>query len=281
MTSIPTTQDFLDDLAPALREAAALARRLEGRVAHLEKPGEESRVKAALTAADTEVQELLLDALSQRFIHVALEAEEDTPGVASFSQAGPGCVVIDPIDGTLHFYLEGKGPYGTMVGLALDGEYEAALVALPREGQFFQAIRGQGACQAAEQGEWTPIGGIDRSPQSGKVKILVSYGMPEELIAELRGQGFEVGYACGGALSVAPLLPGVGGCLRWCPDKGVSIRGKVGVLIAAEAGALICREGGAPFPTSLSERADLLLTATNPEIRDRLLRVSRRFLATS
>ena len=82
-------------------------------------------------------------------------------------------------------------------------------------------------------------------------------------------------------MSVATLLPGVGGSLRWCPDKGVSIRGKVGVMIATEAGALVCREGGAPFPASLGERADLLLTATNPEIRDCLLQVSGHFLVNS
>ena len=32
-----------------------------------------------------------------------------------------------------------------MLGLEQEGRYEAALVALPREGLFFDAVRGQGA----------------------------------------------------------------------------------------------------------------------------------------
>ncbi len=72
------------------------------------------------------------------------------------------------------------------------------------------------------------------------------------------------------------MLSLVCGSLRWCPESGVSVRGKIGVLIAAEAGALVCREAGAPFPTSLEARVELLVTAANAEVRDHLLQASAR-----
>ena len=53
--------------------------------------------------------------------------------------------MIDPIDGTLRFYLEGRGPYAVMIGLARERAYEAALVALPREELYLDAVRGRGA----------------------------------------------------------------------------------------------------------------------------------------
>ena len=54
----------------------------------------------------------------------------------------------------------------------------------------------------------------------------------------LRDHGCEVVSSCGGAVSVAPLIPGVRAGVRWAgSETGVSIRGRIGVLIAREAGA--------------------------------------------
>ena len=122
---------FVRALAPALRQSASIARALEGRVANRPKRGEATPVKAALTIADTASQEALLVPLFEHFPSVRLAAEEDTPSTACFARSGPELVVIDPIDGTLRFYLEGRGPYAVMIGLARDGAYDAALVALP------------------------------------------------------------------------------------------------------------------------------------------------------
>ena len=64
-----------------------------------------------------------------------LEAEEETHSVELFTGAAASHrIVVDPIDGTLHFYLAGRGYYAVMAGFAIHGRYEAALVALPREG---------------------------------------------------------------------------------------------------------------------------------------------------
>jgi len=123
-TSFPS--EFVETLAPALRQAASIARSLEGRVSNRPKADEATAVKAALTLADTASQEALLVPLLERFPDVKLEAEEDTPTVSRFSQTRDALVVIDPIDGTLRFYLEAKGPYAVMIGVAIGDRYEIA-----------------------------------------------------------------------------------------------------------------------------------------------------------
>ena len=111
------SEHFLAVIGPAVRQAASIARALEGRVRNRPKDGEDSAAKAALTLADTAAQEAILVPLLEHFPDVSLLAEEDTPSVGSFPHQADECVVIDPIDGTLRCYLEAAGPYAVMVGL--------------------------------------------------------------------------------------------------------------------------------------------------------------------
>ena len=160
---------FVRALAPALRQSASIARALEGRVANRPKAGETTAVKAALTIADTASQEALLVPLLEHFPTVRLAAEEDTPSTIHFASAGPELVVIDPIDGTLRFYLEGAGPYAVMIGLAREREYTAALVALPREELYLDAVRGQGA-RVAQRGS-PPRRGARRGDRQARLRL--------------------------------------------------------------------------------------------------------------
>jgi len=254
-----TASEFVRRLAPALRQAASIAHTLEGRVANRPKLEEATAVKAAMTIADSACQEALLVPLLEYFPHVSLAAEEDTPTVRRFPETSDELVVIDPIDGTLRFYLESLGPYGIMIGLAVDGEYEAALVALPREGLFFQAVRGSGARMARAGGTLRRA----RFDPNGD-RVLVTHDLPAEAVEFLRGKGFEVVPACGGAISVAPLVPGARAGLRLVSTvPSVSIRGRIGALVAAEAGALIRSETGGEFPRQIEAPARALLLATN------------------
>jgi len=252
---------FVRALAPALRQSASIARALEGRVANRPKRGEATPVKAALTIADTASQEALLVPLFEHFPSVRLAAEEDTPSVASFARSGPELVVVDPIDGTLRFYLEARGPYAVMIGLARDAAYDAALVALPREEIFLDAVRGQGARIALR-------GSPPRQARVGATgkRIYVSHDLPEAATESLLRRGFEVVMACGGVIAVAPLVPGACAGLRIALDseRGVSIRGRIGALIAAEAGALVRDERGATFPRDIEAPARALLVAAGP-----------------
>ena len=217
-------------------------------------------MKAALTIADTAAQEALLVPLFERFPDVRVEAEENTPTVARFSQRGDSLVVIDPIDGTLRFYLEGLGPYGVMVGLAVRGVYEASLVALPRQDIAFSAVRGGGAENA--------LGG--KPPRPARIEadgdvVYVSPDLPAAAALRLRERGYRVTPACGGAISVAPLVPGVAAGLRVASGSpaNVSIRGRIGALIAEEAGALVYTEGGERFPRDVGTRARALIVAAS------------------
>ncbi|MBW2272788.1 MAG: hypothetical protein JRG96_05925 [Deltaproteobacteria bacterium] len=253
--------DFVRLLAPAMREAAAIARRLEGRVENCPKTGELTAVKQALTEADTAVQEALLVPLLKHFPGVCLAAEEDTPTVACFPANADEQVVLDPIDGTLRSYLEASGPYAIMLGLVVRGRYEAALVALPREGLFFEAVRGGGAWVSRAGGRRR----IARGGAAGK-QILVSHGMPESFSDALRARGFHPIPACGGAVSVAPLVVGAqGGARHASTQGGISIRGRVGVLVAREAGLHVRGGGGQAFPADTATPAPVLLLANDAD----------------
>jgi fructose-1,6-bisphosphatase/inositol monophosphatase family enzyme len=262
MRNTPEPADFVRALAPALRQAASIARALEGRVANRPKAGEATAVKAALTLADSAAQEALLVRLLEHFPAVRLEAEEDTPSVGRFPGEGDALVVIDPIDGTLRFYLEAQGPYAVILGLAVENVYRAALLALPREGLYLDALRGGGArCARGEE----PAEAV-RAQVSGR-RVLVSHDLPDAARERLRADGFAVAPASGGAISVAPLLPGVCAGLRFVRKGrlGVSIRGRIGALIAAEAGALVRGAGGGPFPDDVRTPARALLVAADEE----------------
>jgi hypothetical protein len=261
-TDMQSPDTFVRVLAPALQQASSIARSLEGRVANRPKVGEATAVKAALTGADTASQEALLAPLFEHFPDVQLEAEEDTPSVRLFTGTSDSLVVIDPIDGTLRFYLEAAGPYAIMIGLAQAGEYVAGLVALPRERLCFHAVRGSGATMTAGDGSTQPIG---MSESTGN-RVLVSHDLPDPVIGRLRESGYDVCRASGGAISVAPLIPGVRAGLRVARQnpEGVSIRGRIGAMIAREAGLTLRGVSGA-FPTSIREPADTLLVARGAE----------------
>jgi fructose-1,6-bisphosphatase/inositol monophosphatase family enzyme len=251
-------QAFVRALAPALRQSASIVRALEGRVANRPKRGEKSAAKAALTIADTASQEALLVPLFEHFPGVTLAAEEDTPTAGRFAREGPELVVIDPLDGTLRFYLEGRGSYAVMIGLAREAGYEAALVALPREELFLDAVRGAGARVAAGGSPPRPA----RAQASGR-RVLVSYELPQAARESLARSGYEAVDACGGAISVAPLVSGACAGLRVSlpPESRVSIRGRIGALISAQAGALVRDGKGAEFPAGLEAPASALLVA--------------------
>jgi len=253
--------EFVRLLSPAMREAASLARSLEGRVQNMPKLEEHSAVKQALTEADKQTQEIILRALLDNFPRVCLAAEEDTASVARFPSCGEARVIIDPIDGTLNSYLESKGPYSVIVGLEVRGRYEAGLVAMPREGLFFEASRGGGA-------RIEVAGRSHRNAriEAGGERIMVGHDTPESVRAHLRQRGYEITPASGGAVAVAPLVRGVRAGLRWkARELGISIRGRVGALISREAGALVRDESGASFPGDSSTRANALLVAKNEE----------------
>jgi len=260
MHKILQPSEFVATLEPSVRRAASIARECDGRVHNTPKVREVSTVKAALTSADLECQEAILEAIWEHCPGVSLRAEEDTPSVSRFPELANATVVIDPIDGTLHFYLEQGGPYAIIVGLAIDNKYDAALVALPREQFMFECVRGGGARMVDADGVKRPA-----VLHNAARTVLVSHGLDPAVVAVLNERGYRVQRACGGAISVAPMIPGVCAGLRIANNDppNVSVRGRVGVLIAREAGAIAVREDGTEFPEDIDEPAPMLLVAGN------------------
>ena len=82
--------------------------------------------------------------------------------------------MIDPIDGTLRFYLEGAGPYAVMIGLAVEREYTAALVALPRE-ELVPRRRSRLRVRASRS---AAAAAAARAEATGK-RVYVSHDVPE------------------------------------------------------------------------------------------------------
>ena len=257
---------FVELLVPAVRHAAAIARAFEGRVPNRPKQRAATPAKAALTQADSAAQEAILVPLLEHFPAVGLVAEEDTPSVTEFPEREKCFVVVDPIDSTLRSYLEGAGPYSVMVGLCVEGRFDAALVALPREGLLFVGARDDGARMARPSAEPRPV----RAEVTGS-RVLVSHETPLPVQDRLRDRGFEVVFGSGGAISVAPLIPGVRAGLRLpSPPDDISIRGRIGLLISSEAGALMESERGERFPSRIDEPARALLLAASEEDMDHL-----------
>jgi hypothetical protein len=140
-------------------------------------------------------------------------------------------------------------------------------VALPREGLFLRAVRGGPALGAAPDHAERPV----RAEAEGDV-VLVSHGLPDPVAERIRAAGFVPAPACGGAIAVAPLLPGVRAGLRIAPDaSGISVRGRIGALISAAGGAQLEDEAGRPFPEAIEAPARALLV-TASEADRRLLR---------
>jgi fructose-1,6-bisphosphatase/inositol monophosphatase family enzyme len=249
--------DFVARLSPAMREAAEIAHSLEGRVENRPKESEATAVKQALTDADMATQEAILRVLLGSFPQVCLSAEEDTETVSRFPERSDARVIIDPIDGTLHSYLQAEGPYAVIVGLTLKGRYEAGLVALPREGLFFDAARGAGARAGSVGRPMSPI-----RVEPGGDRVLVHNGTPQSVVDRLNDRGWEIIRASGGAVSVAPLIPGVRAGLRCAASNdGISIRGRVGALISREAGAIVKGPGRTEFPDDADSPAPCLIVA--------------------
>lgn len=253
---------FVRALRGALLEAAELAHGLEGSATNAPKAGETTAEKQALTLADLAAQEIILASLVASYPEVSLEAEEATPSCDRFSSDSDDVVVIDPIDGTLHSYLRGEGPYGILLGLVVRGIYRAGLVALPREGLFFSAAAGAGA-------SWNRAGGPEREARvrAEGNRVLASHLMPEAVCAQFEAQGFDVVFGCGGAVAVAPLIPGIRAGARYAPgERGVSPRGRIGALISREAGAFVTRADGQAFPNDIDTPSNtLLVTASNED----------------
>lgn len=98
------------------------------------------RRRDLLTAADTETEQAVIEAIHRRWPDHSILAEE------SGAHLGPGeyCWIIDPVDGTTNF-ARGLPVFACSVALCRQGEPVLGLVEVPCLRERFTAARGKGA----------------------------------------------------------------------------------------------------------------------------------------
>jgi myo-inositol-1(or 4)-monophosphatase len=163
--------------------------------------------------------------------------------------------IIDPIDGTVN-YLYDLPDWGVSIAAEVDGEMVAGAVAIPRRGELYTAVRGEGAVRRAASGAVT--------------KLQVNTGVPLERALVATGFGYASERRAHQARVLTGVLPNVrdirrgGSCtVDLCSlaagrvdayyERGVQAWDiAAGGLIAAEAGGLIGGLGGTPAGPELA-----------------------------
>lgn len=98
-------------------------------------------VKDVVTIADVTSEKLIVDGLRSAFPEHSIRTEE--AGVIEGSDSRYRWI-IDPVDGTVNF-SRGIPMWGISIALHFEGEPLVAVVNLPKLGEMFTAIKGQGA----------------------------------------------------------------------------------------------------------------------------------------
>jgi fructose-1,6-bisphosphatase/inositol monophosphatase family enzyme len=143
---------FIEALYPVVSQCAEASRIFYGRVPDIGKRADETLTgskaqdaSTVFTALDSGLQDILLSVVLQQFPGIRCIAEESTALARRFrGNSSPYTVILDPIDGTLHF-RNGDGPYHISIGLACKGAMVASVVARPTEDKIFTATLGDGA----------------------------------------------------------------------------------------------------------------------------------------
>jgi myo-inositol-1(or 4)-monophosphatase len=300
-----------DELLAIAADAAAMAARLLAARSPEERP-EVVQTKSSPTDVVTEMDRRAEAMITERIrasrpgdAILAEEAGETsgTPG-ADPAAGGPGPVavrwIVDPLDGTVN-YLYGLPDWSVSIAAEVGGTVVAGIVAAPRRGETFTAVRGQGAW--VHRAPWLRGAGA-ADAAAGAASAAGDSGLGPAVIPlhctrgvalgqALVGTGF--GYAAGrrrvqGEV-VAALLPRIRDIRRGgsaAVDLCLVAAGRLdayyerglnhwdyaaGALIAAEAGALVTGLSGRPPGPSMTVAAGpglhedfaALLATLNPE----------------
>jgi len=190
---------------------------------------------------------------------------------------GPGRVrwVVDPLDGTVN-YLYGLRDWAVSIAAEVDGTVVAGVVEVPRHGETFTAVAGQGA--------WLHRG-------AATVALHCNSGVPLGQALVGTGFGYDAGRRQVQGEVIAALLPHVrdirrggsaavdlcsvaAGRLDAFFERGLNYWDfAAGGLIAREAGAMVGGLAGRTESTSMAvaagpglyQRLDMFLSRLNPE----------------
>ena len=206
---------------------------------------------------DRRSHDFIVAALAELHPDDAVLSEEGADDAARLEAARVW--IVDPLDGTREFGEEGRTDWAVHVALAVDGQIEAAAVALPARALTLNA---------------SPAATL-ALPSGGPPRLVVSRTRPPaiaELLAERLG-GELVALGSAGAKAMAVVLGDVdvyahsGGQYEWDSAAPVGV--------AAAAGLHVSRLDGSPLEYNRPEPylPDLLIC--RPELRDAVLAVTR------
>ena len=122
-------------LVEITREAAELARRLFSNPQGVKLKGKQDYI----TAADGEVERLIVGRIAERFPQDAVLGEE-----GGAQGTGDAVWIIDPIDGTANF-AHRIAHFSISIGFLSGGEPQLGTIAAPMYGEVYRARRGRGA----------------------------------------------------------------------------------------------------------------------------------------
>lgn len=140
-------------LADITREAAELARRLYSNPQGVKLKGKQDYI----TAADGEVERLIVGRIGERFPKDAVLGEEG--GAQGKSDA---VWIIDPIDGTANF-AHRIPHFSISIGFLSEGDPKLGTIAAPMYGEIFRARRGRGAFCNERRMKVSEPAGMDRA----------------------------------------------------------------------------------------------------------------------
>ena len=167
MSAPKFTSTLLDRVEAAVREAGALMREHNTRPRNIRC---KTSMKDLVTETDGAVERMLRESLGALVPQAAFLGEEGSPdqGLAGLSW------VVDPLDGTTNF-AHGVPFVATSVALCQDGEPLLGIVNLPLMGEFFMAVKGQGASLNGRPIAVSSVAGLDAA--------LVATGFPYRIEA--------------------------------------------------------------------------------------------------
>ncbi len=177
---------------PELEAMVDIARRAAARAAELYRQHlaagllvEEKSPGDPVTAADRELDAMIVAALAERFPDAAVIGEESAPSGAELAErlAKSEVFFVDPIDGTREF-VDGTGEFAVMIGLARAGRAHAGVVALPSRDLLLAGRVGHPAF--VEKGTRRELAFVSATDVFSSARMVVSRSHVPAIAAPLR-----------------------------------------------------------------------------------------------
>jgi len=261
--------------ARELLEIAVAAARAAGRL--LAGTGERPEVTATKSSPTDVVTEMDRQAEAMIAAHIRKDRPDDAVLAEEGGQSGQAEVrwVIDPLDGTVN-YLYGLPDWAVSIAAEVSGTIVAGVVEVPRRGETFTAVLGEGAWLEDRRGRSTLRCGT--GPDLPQALVATGFGyqasrrrVQGEVVAALLPQVRDI--RRGGSAAV-DLCSVAAGRVDAYYERGLNYWDyAAGGLVASEAGAVVGGLSGGPASGSMTvaagpalyPRLAAVLAALDPE----------------